>query len=79
MKHHRHRCATTALLILLAVPACAQDGLEPAEHIRRSFTKTEHRIPMRDGKHLFTVVYSPKDTSEPWPILMMRTPYSVGP
>jgi putative CocE/NonD family hydrolase len=34
---------------------------------------------MRDGVKLFTVVYAPKDLSQPYPILMMRTPYSVGP
>ena len=34
---------------------------------------------MRDGKHLFTAVYAPKDTSVTYPILMTRTPYSVAP
>ncbi len=31
------------------------------------------------GRKLFTSVYVPKDTSKPYPILMNRTPYSVGP
>ncbi len=34
---------------------------------------------MRDGKKLFTSVYVPKDASQPYPILMDRTPYSVAP
>ncbi len=34
---------------------------------------------MRDGVHLFTSVYVPKDDSQAWPILMDRTPYSVSP
>ncbi len=34
---------------------------------------------MRDGIKLFTVVYVPKDDSQRYPILMQRTPYSVGP
>lgn len=34
---------------------------------------------MRDGKRLFTAVYVPKDTTRPYPFLMMRTPYSVAP
>src|SRR5215813_8843518 len=34
---------------------------------------------MRDGKKLFTSVYVPKDASQPYPILMDRTPYSVSP
>lgn len=34
---------------------------------------------MRDGVHLFTQVYVPKDTTEKHPILMIRTPYSCNP
>ncbi len=36
-------------------------------------------IPMRDGYKLYTAVYSPRDTSRNYPILMLRTPYGVGP
>ncbi len=46
-----------------------------AEH----YTKYEHRIPMRDGVKLFTRVYVPKDDSQPWPILLTRTPYALKP
>ncbi len=34
---------------------------------------------MRDGVHLFTSVYVPKDSSHPYPFLINRTPYSVAP
>ncbi len=34
---------------------------------------------MRDGVHLFTSVYVPKDLSKAYPFLIDRTPYSVGP
>jgi hypothetical protein len=34
---------------------------------------------MRDGVRLFTSVYVPKDESKKYPILMLRTPYSVAP
>lgn len=34
---------------------------------------------MRDGAHLFTAIYMPKDTTKTYPILFMRTPYSVAP
>ena len=34
---------------------------------------------MRDGVHLFTAVYVPKDASVAYPFLVNRTPYSVGP
>lgn len=46
-----------------------------AEH----YTKFEHLIPMRDGVRLFTRVYVPKDDSEPWPIMLTRTPYALKP
>jgi putative CocE/NonD family hydrolase len=50
-----------------------------AERIRRSYSKFEYRIPMRDGVRLFTSVYIPDDRSKTYPILMRRTPYGVGP
>jgi hypothetical protein len=34
---------------------------------------------MRDGVRLFTSIYLPKDTTQKFPILMRRTPYSVAP
>lgn len=34
---------------------------------------------MRDGVKLFTTIYSPKDKSVSYPILLMRTPYSCSP
>ena len=49
------------------------------EFVRANYTKYESRILMRDGKKLFTSIYVPKDTSEKWPIMFDRTPYSVAP
>jgi len=49
------------------------------EYTRAHYTKYDYRIPMRDGIKLFTSVYAPKDTSQKYPILLERTPYSVGP
>ncbi|MHC4948663.1 MAG: CocE/NonD family hydrolase, partial [Planctomycetota bacterium] len=73
-----------ALLVLLAAAGAAR-AAEVAEvddraaHIRSHYTKLEHRVPMRDGTRLFTTVYAPKDRARPYPILLYRTPYSVGP
>jgi putative CocE/NonD family hydrolase len=55
------------------------DGLP--EFIKANYTKHEYRILMRDGIHLFTAVYVPKDASpqNQYPILLTRTPYSVSP
>ncbi len=43
------------------------------------YVKHEFHVPMRDGIKLFTTVYSPRDTSKPYPFLMTRTCYSVAP
>jgi len=71
-----------AWLCLLActciTPTFAQD--KPAEdYVKAHYTKYEYRIPMRDGVHLFTAVYVPKDTSQSYPFMIDRTPYSVAP
>ncbi len=47
--------------------------------IKNIYNKKEYRIPMRDGITLFTSVYSPKDTTKTYPILIVRTPYTVAP
>jgi putative CocE/NonD family hydrolase len=48
-------------------------------YLRENYTKYEYKIPMRDGVHLFTAVYVPKDDDKPYPILLTRTPYTVKP
>ncbi len=65
--------------ILLPDRVTAQDVNKAAEEIKAHYTKYEYRIPMRDGKRLFTAVYVPKDQSQTYPILLTRTPYSVKP
>ncbi len=72
----RRRFVRLALFLLCCAIAFAQDQLA---YTRSHYTKFEYRIPMRDGVRLFTVVYAPKDSSQQWPILMQRTPYSVAP
>ena len=59
----------------------AQPSAGP-ETVREHYTKFEHRVPMRDGVGLFLSVYVPKDVftdGRTYPILLVRTPYSVGP
>jgi uncharacterized protein len=77
------RSLTLALAVTFAVAAHAQSDEASArkrrEYIRANYTKYEFQIPMRDGVKLFTGVYSPKDTSVAYPILMRRTPYSIAP
>lgn len=51
----------------------------PDFDVKEHYTKYEYRIPMRDGVHLFTSIYVPKDSSRAYPFLINRTPYSVAP
>lgn len=55
-----------------------KDGDDLARILREQFIKYEYRIPMRDGARLYTVAYVPRDRGQTYPILLMRTPYSVS-
>jgi putative CocE/NonD family hydrolase len=52
---------------------------ERSDYIRENYAKYEYRIPVRDGITLFTSVYKPYDDSKKYPVLLLRTPYSVRP
>ena len=64
---------------VLALLAFATVGAQDPAAIEARYVKTEYRIPMRDGRQLFTVVYTPRDSSRRFPIMLTRTPYGVGP
>ena len=48
-------------------------------YVQDNYDKKEVTITMRDSIKLHTTIYSPKDKSKTYPILMMRTPYSSRP
>ena len=75
----RSRIALLFLILSAAVLPRAWAEAKEEFNVREHYTKYEYRIPMRDGVHLFTSVYVPKDTSVAYPFLVERTPYSVGP
>jgi putative CocE/NonD family hydrolase len=68
-----------SVLLALAPTAMAQEKVDAAKYIRENYTKQEQLVTMRDGVRLFTAIYTPKETSKKYPILMTRTPYSVAP
>lgn len=70
-----------ACLCFFALTSLAQEKPSAPEedYVKAHYTKYEYRIPMRDGVHLFTSVYVPKDTSQSYPFMVDRTPYSVAP
>lgn len=65
------------LLLFGAQAAFAQ--VPDSVYIKNNYDKTEVQIPMRDGTKLFTSIYTPKDKTKVYPILMQRTCYSVAP
>src|SRR6266851_699374 len=67
---------TTVLWIALCAATAWAQGLD---YVKAHYTKYEYEIAVRDGKKLFTSVYVPKDTAREYPIMFLRTPYSVGP
>ena len=76
----RHPGIFVAVCFTFIANVFAQNRPEAPEFdVKANYTKYEFRIPMRDGVHLFTSVYVPKDDSRPYPFLIDRTPYSVGP
>lgn len=81
LRLHLSSLLLSGFIASAAHAAHAEDGetqapkYEPREH----YTKYEYRIPVRDGKKLFTVAYLPKDQSQRYPMLMTRTPYGCGP
>jgi len=80
LRFPRRLLPVLSLLVLsLAGSARAQEREDPSKFVREHYTKHQHRIPMRDGAKLFTTVYVPRDTSQKYPMLMMRTPYGVRP
>jgi len=76
MKQFKRKIFFILFLLTFSLTLFAQQTLDDIE---KMYVKKEYRIPMRDGIKLFTAVYSPRDTSQKYPILLWRTPYSVGP
>ena len=77
-------CAVAHLvapLLLIGTPVLAQrDGGQPDSlYSRQHYTKAEHMVPMRDGVKLYTIVYTPKDTTVAVPFMLLRTPYGIPP
>jgi uncharacterized protein len=76
----KRRFLSVALVFLFLTPLFAQNRPDAPEFdVKEHYTKYEFRIPMRDGVHLFTSIYVPKDSARSYPFLIERTPYSVAP
>ncbi len=67
-------CYLAISMLVISIVILAQSPFQ----VKENYDKTEFMIPMRDGLKLYTQVYTPKDKSQKYPILLFRTPYSVG-
>jgi len=79
MLYRKSSLALTFILVAAATLSAQKQPDAPEFDAKEHYTKYEYRIAMRDGVHLFTSVYVPKDSSRPYPFLINRTPYSVRP
>jgi putative CocE/NonD family hydrolase len=68
-----------AVFVLFLSLNCFSQGFKADSlYVSQHFTKSEHLVEMRDGVHLFTLVYEPKDKSQKYPILLNRTCYNAS-
>lgn len=70
-----------SILILLALSTSfskAQALNQDSIYMRKHYDKVEHRIAMRDGNMLYTLLYVPKDKSKTYPFLINRTCYNAS-
>jgi hypothetical protein len=68
-----------AFAILAGILFISVGAAQTEDEVKATYVKYEFRVPMRDGVRLFTAVYIPRDSSQQYPMLLNRTPYSVGP
>ncbi len=71
------------ITLSISLVSCKKTSLKEvvlsSTYVIEHYNKKEVTITMRDGVKLFTTVYSPKDKSTTYPILLLRTPYSCQP
>ena len=69
----KYQILLTLLLIPELIPA------QGVDYLKNNYSKREVYITMRDGLKLFTAIYTPRDTSIKYPIIMVKTPYGIRP
>jgi len=69
------KAISLGLCFLVAFLLIAAQAPQPQAGAR--FNYTEVMVPVRDGVHLQTAIFTPTDQHEPLPILLLRTPYGV--
>ncbi len=79
-RHVIRRCVAAVSFCAAALPVgypAAQTLESTRAYLDANYTREQYTIPMRDGVHLFTVVFTPNDTSKEYPILLERTAFGA--
>ena len=70
-------CVLVGMIAGRFATAPAQPMETAQSYLEANYTRADHVVPMRDGVRLFTVVFTPKDASQKYPILLERTPFGA--
>jgi putative CocE/NonD family hydrolase len=71
--------AGIAIVAVISLRAAeAQEQLPTLDELPSLYAKMDVMIPMRDGVHLHTEIYTPKNVTAPLPFLITRTPYGTN-
>ena len=65
-------------LICIGFGAFAQPANDDSLYVINNYNKAIYSIPMRDGVKLHTIVYTPKNAGNKWPLLINRTCYNAS-
>ncbi len=77
VKYKNYCCSVVIYFIFFSVLVSDLPAQENFS-VKQNYNKSEHMVAMRDGVKLFTQVYSPKDQSQKYPIMLFRTPYRIS-
>ena len=78
MSRPLRRSLVGAAAVAASLALAPLQSTDPSGH-KSTYVKRELFIPMRDGVKLFTIVYTPRDTTRRYPLLMTRTAYGIAP
>jgi putative CocE/NonD family hydrolase len=73
------RILTATFVFIGTLSSAAHIRAQGPQYLAEHYVKREYQIPMRDGARLFTAVYSPRDTTRTYPLLLFRTQSGVSP
>lgn len=74
----RNKWVSITLIVIGLAAVGPAAKLATAQDLASDFTITDVMVPTRDGVHLNTKIFAPKESAEPLPIIVLRTPYGIA-